>query len=188
MIEGYNLIRSDYPSNIKRGAVCIYFKESLAVRIVNITSLTECLVCEVQYKTKKNMVLLCRDLLVKAPLNYLLLSFFSDLEDLLSNILCSKSQFSIILGDLNEKSPEWWSEDIATFHSMQIDSLTTKHVFKQLISDPTHILPQSSSCIDLIFSDQPNYVIGYGTHPSLHPNCHHQIIFCKLNVSLSASC
>ena len=106
MIEGYNLIRSDYPSNIKRGAVCIYFKESLAVRIVNITSLTECLVCEVQYKTKKNMVLLCRDLLVKAPLNYLLLSFFSDLEDLLSNILCSKSQFSIILGDLNDKSPD----------------------------------------------------------------------------------
>ena len=93
MIEGYNLIRSDHPSNIKRGGVCIYFKESLAVRIVSITSLTECLVCEVQYKTKKNMLLLCRDLLVKAPLNYLLLSFFSDLEDLLSNILCSKSHY-----------------------------------------------------------------------------------------------
>ena len=39
MIEGYNLIRSDHPSNTKRGGVCIYYKESLAVYIVNITIL-----------------------------------------------------------------------------------------------------------------------------------------------------
>ena len=58
------------------------------------------------------------------------------------------------------------------------------HGFKQIISDPTHILPQSSSCIDLIFTDQPNYVIDSGTHPSLHPNCHHQITFCKLNLKV----
>ena len=31
MLEGYNLIRSDHPSNTKRGGVCIYYKESLAV-------------------------------------------------------------------------------------------------------------------------------------------------------------
>ena len=30
-------------------------------------------------------------------------------------------------------------------------------------------------CIDLIFTDQPNYVIDCGTHPSLNKNCHHQI-------------
>ena len=58
------------------------------------------------------------------------------------------------------------------------------HKFKQIISDPTHISPQSSSCIDLVFTDQPNYVTGCGTHPSLHPNCHHQITFCKLNLKL----
>ena len=32
MLEGYNLIRSDDPSNTKRGGVCIYYKERLAVR------------------------------------------------------------------------------------------------------------------------------------------------------------
>ena len=56
MIEGYNLIRSDHPSNTKRGGVCIYYKESLVVRIVNITSLTECLVCEVTMQNKKGYV------------------------------------------------------------------------------------------------------------------------------------
>ena len=57
----------------------------------------------------------------------------------------------------------------------------TTHGLKQIFSDPTIILPQSSSCIDFIFTDQPNYVTDCGTHPSLHPNCHHQITFCKLN-------
>ena len=68
-----------------------------------------------------------------------------------------------------------------TLHGTQIDSLTTTHGFKHIISYPTHILPQSSSCIDLIFKDQPNYLIDGGTYPSLHSNYHHQITFCKLN-------
>ena len=43
-------------------------------------------------------------------------SFLSVLEDLLNNILCSKSKFAIILGNLNARSPEWWSKDITTLH------------------------------------------------------------------------
>ena len=43
-------------------------------------------------------------------------SFLSVLEDLLNNILCSKSKFTIILGDLNARSPECWSKDITTLH------------------------------------------------------------------------
>ena len=30
-IDGYNLVRADHPSNIKRGGFCIYCKESLLV-------------------------------------------------------------------------------------------------------------------------------------------------------------
>ena len=105
MIEGYNLIRSDHPSNTNRGCVCIFHKES-----------------------------------------------------------CNKG------GELNARSPAWWSEDIITLHGTQIDSLTTTHGFKQIISDPTHILPQPSCCIYLIFTNQPKYLIERGTHPSLHPN------------------
>ena len=56
--------------------------------------------------------------------------------------------------------------------------------FDQLISDPTHILPASSSCIDLIFTDQPNLVVDSGVHPSLHTNCHHQITYCNINLMI----
>ena len=55
-LEGYNLIRSDHPSNTKRGGVCIYYKESLAVRLIDITSLHECLVCELTKQNKKGCV------------------------------------------------------------------------------------------------------------------------------------
>ena len=61
-----------------------------------------------------------------------------------------------------------------------IDSLTTTYGFHQL-SDPTHLL-LNFSCIDLIFTDQPNLVLDSGVHPTLHGNCHHQIIFSKFNL------
>ena len=108
-------------------------------------------------------------------------SFLSGFEDMLSSVLFSKSQFTVILSDFNARSLIWWSHDINNLNGTLIDSLTTANSFKQLISDATHILPESMSCIDLIFTDQLNYVIACVTHSSLHKNCHHQITFCKLN-------
>ena len=51
----------------------------------------------------------------------------------------------------------------------------------------SHLLPASSTCIDLIFTDQPNLVVNGGVHPSLHKNCHRQIMFCKLNLKIEYS-
>ena len=41
---GYNLIRADNPNNIKRGGVCIYYRGSLPVKVINLNFLNECLV------------------------------------------------------------------------------------------------------------------------------------------------
>ena len=35
-ILGYNQVRVDHPANIKRGGVCIYFRKSLPLRMLNI--------------------------------------------------------------------------------------------------------------------------------------------------------
>ena len=43
---------------------------------------------------------------------------------------------------------------------------------------PARIL---ESCIDLIFINQPNIVRESGIRSTLHSNCHHQIIYSKLN-------
>ena len=54
----------------------------------------------------------------------------------------------------------------------------------QLINEPAHLFDSSSSCIDLIFTFQPNLVMESGVQPSLHPNCHHQFLFSKFDLSI----
>ena len=53
-IEGYKLIRADHPDNIKRGGVCIYYKESLPVQIINQHYLKEALLLDMSYNNKKS--------------------------------------------------------------------------------------------------------------------------------------
>ena len=88
------------------------------------------------------------------------------------------------MGDFNARSSNWCKYDISNNEGVQIDSVTSTHGLEQLISEPTHILSNSSSCIDLIFTNKPNLVVDSGTHLSLHPNCHHQIIHCKINLQV----
>ena len=52
------------------------------------------------------------------------------------------------------------------------------------VSEPTHLLLASTSCIDLIFKDQSNSVVDGGTHSTLNPICHHQITYWKLNPNI----
>ena len=154
----------------------------MAVRLIDITSLPECLVRELTKQNKKGCVAVMYRSPSQSSIEFE--CFLSGFEDMLSSVLFSKSQFTVILGDFNARSSSWWSNDITNPNGILIDSLTTTHGFKQLISDATHILLQSLSCIDLIFTDQPNYVIDCGTHPFLNQNFHHQITFCKLNIHL----
>ena len=152
----------------------------MVVRLVDITSLLKCLVCEVTIQIKKGYVAVMYSSPSQSSIEFE--SFLSGFEDMFGSVIFSKSQFTVILGNFNARSSSWWSNDITNINGTLIDSLTATHGFKQLISDPTHILPQSTSCIDLILTDQPNYIIDCGTHPSLNKDCHHQITFCKLNL------
>ena len=65
-----------------------------------------------------------------------------------------------------------------------IDNITSQFGLYQVIKESTHILNTSSSCIDLIFTSQPNLIIDSGFHSSLHPNCNHQIVYAKFNLEI----
>ena len=47
-IDGYNLVRSDHPSNTKRGGVCIYYKNYLPFRVINIDYSNKCIVFDIK--------------------------------------------------------------------------------------------------------------------------------------------
>ena len=57
-------------------------------------------------------------------------------------------------------------------------------VFINSYQNLNHLLPVSTSCIDLIFTNQSNLVVDSGTHSSLNPKCHHKITYCKLNLNI----
>ena len=67
-----------------------------------------------------------------------------------------------------------------------LEALKSLHNFHQLISKPTYLLSHSISCIDLIFTDQPNFVkvANCGKQGSLNSKCYHQITHCKLYLNI----
>ena len=89
-----------------------------------------------------------------------------------------------MIGDFDAKSYNWSINDTKTPEGAHLDSITSLYGMKKLISEPTHILPQSSSCIDLIFTNQPNTVMDSGVDSSLHPKYYHLIIYSKLNLKV----
>ena len=158
---------------------CTYVRESLPVRNFSNSYLSECLTLEVTVSKKKGYVVT----LYRSP-SQTSDSFISNLEKLLINVTNFDPHLVILFGDFNAKLKSWSVNDTITNEGTILENLTSLYGIEQLISDPTHILQHSSSCIDLIFVNQPNLVIDSGIHPSLHQNCYHQVIFCKLNLKI----
>ena len=90
----------------------------------------------------------------------------------------------VVIGDFNVKSNNWYSRDKSSLEDDTVDNKTKQYGLYQVIRETTHILDNTSSCIDLIFTYQPNLITESGVHPSLHPNCHHQIIYAKFNLQI----
>ena len=86
----------------------------------------------------------------------------------------------VLLGDFNAKCTNWYKHDHTNFANF-IQTSSQCRLY-EVINEPTHILENSSSCIDLIFTSQPNLITESGVHPSLNPNCHHQVIYAKFNL------
>ena len=106
-------------------------------------------------------------------------AFINNLEINFETLAQRNPFLTVVIGDYNAKSKSWCSQDSANFEGIIIDNLTSQFGLSQMIKEATHILEFSSSCIDLIFTTQPNLVVEFGIHPSLYPNCHYQIVFAK---------
>ena len=101
-INGYLLLRVDHPNNIKRGGICMYFKESLPlINRSDLSNMKECLVTEINVNNEK-CFFTC---LYRSPSQSHdeLKSFCSSLDSLLSNINNQHPACSIAIGDFNAK-------------------------------------------------------------------------------------
>ena len=89
-----------------------------------------------------------------------------------------------MIGDSNAKPSNWYLNDVTSFEGSQIEFLASQFAMSQVINETTHILDNSKSCIDLIFTSQSNMIMDSGVHPSLHSNCHHQTICAKFDLKV----
>ena len=51
-IPGYYMLRVDHPSNNKRGGVCIFYRTTLSLRVLNMPYLSECITFEISIGNK----------------------------------------------------------------------------------------------------------------------------------------
>ena len=101
-IYGYNLVCADHPGNIKRDGVCIYYKESLPVKLINLPYLKEALFLEMNDNNKKMIVyIIYRS---QSQSNRIFDTFLLNFEQLLSDISTREPTVSIIMGEFNARS------------------------------------------------------------------------------------
>ena len=103
--------------------------------------------------------------------------FMQRLELLLEYMPDKKPHCIIFTGDFNYRSQQWWPGDNKNEEGVAFDEFIESNILTQLIDQPTHIMNESRSCIDLIIIDQPNILVDYGVHPSLYETWHHEITY-----------
>ena len=181
-ITGYNLLRADHASNSKRGGVCVYYKSSLALRLIDVHYLQECLIFEILIGVKScNFISLYQS---PSQSSDSFEEFADNLQLSLDKISNQNPFVTVALGDFNTEFSNWYKHDKTTYEGSKIDAITSQFGLQQLIKEPTHILGDSSSCIDLIFTSHPSLVMESDVHLSLHLNCHHQLTYAKFNFKI----
>ena len=111
-----------------------------------------------------------------------------DFEKFLVNLelnfdhMAEKNPFMmVVLGDFYAKSKSWYTNDSNNFGYSKIYFLMSRLGLYQVINKPTHILNNSSSCIDILTTPS-NVVMESGIHSCLHTNCHRQLRYVKFNL------
>ena len=181
-LPGFDLIRADHPSDTKRGGVCIYYRNCLPLKLLNISYLNECITFVIKLGDK-----ICNFVSLYRSPNQSeddFENFCNNFELTLDAVSAANPFLIVAIDDFNAKSSNWYTGDTTTFEDSKIEVITSQFGLKQIINEPAHIQGKSESCIDLLFSSQPNLMMSSGVHSSLHQNCHHQIIFAKFNLKV----
>ena len=88
----------------------------------------------------------------------------------------------VVLGIFNAQIKRWYNLGKTAYEGTRIDDITSEFGLEQLIHEPTHIIGERSSCIDLIFAFKSYLVVESGFQSSLHQNCQHQIVCGRFNL------
>ena len=111
--------------------------------------------------------------------------FCENLIDKLSGINNQQPTCSILIGDFNAKLSKWWPSDKDNKSGQDIDTFTTTSGYTQMIGQPTHIINDKTSCIDLLFTTNSKLLCDVGVEQIIYNKCHYNIIYGLLNFNIT---
>ena len=135
-------------------------------------------------KNRKKNFVLCIVSLYRSP-NQSADEFelFKNILNLTLESVTQKNPFlTVVIGAFNARSLKWWSGDKTNQEGLKTKNLVSQFAFLEVIIKPTNISQKFNCCIDLLFINQQSLIIDSVVHPSVHSNCHHQIIYGKLRL------
>ena len=135
-LPGYNFVFTDNHRNTKRGSVCIYYHNSLPLKVIDIQLLNECINFEIRIGGK-----LCSFLcLYRSPSQTRdIFETFADNFEVTLDSIINKNPFLVVaLGDFNAKTTNWYKNDINSYEGLKIDIITSQFGLQQLINESTH--------------------------------------------------
>ena len=178
-LPSYNIVGGGNLSNTKKNGVCIYFKNSLPLKVLDIQLLQESNNFEIKISDKTcNFISLYR---FPSQSKDEFGCFADNLELNLDSIALRNPYLIVVLGDCNTETKGWYHLGITSYEGTRIDGITSQFGLEQLIHELTLITGERSLYIDLIFAYQTNLVVESGVQFSLQQNCHHQIVFARFN-------
>ena len=160
------MLREDHTSNAKWGEVCIYYKETLALKVISTPYLNESFLCEVTIGSRKCII----GTVYRSPSQNSdeFESCLSNFEFLLPDISNRKPYLTLLLGDYNARNTNWWHHDITTNEGIQLETSTTIYGLQQLVDEPTHIRKNSYSCIHQSATEEPILLFMKFSTPNYH--------------------
>ena len=152
---GNKLFRCNHPSNLQKGGVYSYFNDHLALALrPNLTTLDECLVCEIKNGSRRFFL---RVLYLSPSKSIEQFSLFrQSWEETIINTNDCSPTIAIYIVVFNARNSEWWNGDSTNLQCTELSELAAKYNLNQIIDSPTRILPNSASCIELIFTIDTN--------------------------------
>ena len=106
-VPGYNLFGANHPSNAKRGRVCIYYRNSLPLKILGIHYLQESINFEIMIGGKLYRFVSLYRFFISMILNHLLTILSLNIDA----VTASNLSLTVVFGDFNVKSNLWFKGD-----------------------------------------------------------------------------
>ena len=104
---------------------------------------------------------------------------------MLSGINNQQPTCSILVGDFNAKLSKWCASDKDSKTGQDTDIFTATLGDTQMIGQPTHIMNDKSSCIELIFTTNSKMLSNVGVAQTIFNKGYYNTVYGSLNLNIS---